>query len=592
MTRYPAGISIKVALATLALLAIPNAFAQDAPAEPYCPVAKPNPIPDGLGLTFSADAQITLEQRREELKQAAQKPVEELPARALRWLIHQVDKPFELRDAALETLFMWDVPWFVDDVTGMLEDAPQPEKWRAHMARILALYQGRNFDKESYQALEKAAASKDPVVRKSALLELAGLCREYRYPHTNPDRHRKQIELVGAALQDADASVQETAIRAAGIAGLKEHVGPVEQAAADAQRPQAQRLAALEALKTLARPGSLAAVDACVAVQELKAAAEAARPYVLVARLTSADAAERAGAYAALDELGAAAREALWTALLQPEQPALVLVKALLAKKMALQYALPPLDHTLVTGMGGDPAKNKPGHPHVRINKEQRIIVVDADFCLESGPLEYLVVCKGENAKLHETALALDCLPMDLVYALFAAKYTYVGELRDEGKVKLPKGAGVMLSIEFEFVEPAPAGEVRKRIRVPAETLVWNSRTGKPMRRAPWAFTGSQMVKDPNTGKDVLMAVIEKSVAAIMADPNALLNTPLDTAEKANVGQDREGAFYEVNRAFMPKKGTKCMLILEPWTGDELTSADVTDTNQEPKTLEKEKQTP
>jgi hypothetical protein len=153
------------------------------------------------------------------------------------------------------------------------------------------------------------------------------------------------------------------------------------------------------------------------------------------------------------------------------------------------------------------------------------------------------------------------------------ANYTYAGEFRKDGKIAMPKGAGVRMTVEYELTLYPPQGEKKQTLRLPLETLIWNGAANRPMKEAPWAFTGSRMVRTPE-GRPILAADIEKSVAAIMIDENAILNSPMDTAAEANVGESRKGAYYEVNRLLAPKPLTPCWLILEPWDSDQTAFTD------------------
>ncbi|MCZ7649457.1 MAG: YdjY domain-containing protein [Planctomycetota bacterium] len=549
----------------------------------YCPVAKPDPAPEVLKLTFGGP-EVKFSEQQQELRALANSPHDPKVERALRWMIHQVDLPFELRDEALMTLGNWRMAWMVEDVAGMMEEPRQPEKWRANMTRHLAMFHMTYLDDDSYKALEKAAASNDLPVRIKALENVAFVCSEYRFERTNPERYQKVLSLVGLALEHADEGVVTAGCKAAGTAELAPKAADLEKLAADEKRGAPLRIEALLALRPLARVESLPAVEACAkaADETLKQAAEDLRSYVFLAQLSSNDKALQAQAYADLAGLGAKARNALLRGMRFPEHAGYPYVRSLLAKVMIAEQGMALLDRADFWNLGGDRKKPGTGNPKVQVQQDKRLIAIEGECVLEAGPLEYAVVCKGENAKLHETVLGLNTDPMQVTYALLACNYTYAGELGEAGKVNLPKGAGVMLSVEYEWTEVAPQGEKTQWVRVPLETMIWNSHTLAPMRRVPWVFTGSKMVKDPNTGKDVLMVVLERSIVAIMPDENALLNNILDEAERANVGQERAGAFYEVNRAIVPKKGAFCRLIFEPWSGEKLKPEDLKDTAEAP----------
>ena len=127
------------------------------------------------------------------------------------------------------------------------------------------------------------------------------------------------------------------------------------------------------------------------------------------------------------------------------------------------------------------------------------------------------------------------------------------------------------LKIEELYRRVASGAETR-RVRLPLEAFIWNTRTRKPMRRAPWAFTRPRRVSID--GKEVYSVIYKKIIASIKIEPTALLNTPMDTASLCDDDPRAEGVWYVINRALAPEVGTKCTLILEPWTGKERTFTD------------------
>ena len=67
-----------------------------------------------------------------------------------------------------------------------------------------------------------------------------------------------------------------------------------------------------------------------------------------------------------------------------------------------------------LTPFGEDAKEGKKGNPDLLVDKDSKIIVMNGEFCLEQGPLEYLVVSKGPEAKLHETIIAVKATPRDI----------------------------------------------------------------------------------------------------------------------------------------------------------------------------------
>ncbi|MGD0089602.1 MAG: YdjY domain-containing protein [Planctomycetota bacterium] len=412
---------------------------------------------------------------------------------------------------------------------------------------------------------------------------------------------------------------------------------------------------------------------------------EGADVQALAQQLASENASSRATAIAELRKMGAPACEALAkieTSETMPRQQ-LLLVRRIQGDCLIAQSPLQPLDRAKLSPFGEDVKQGIAGNPALLTNRDKKFIVMDGEFWKEQAPLDYLVVTLGPDARLHETILAVFARPREICYALLACFYTYAGELDAEGKVNLPAGAGVMISVEYLW-EPAHAdmdtpldpadvinafqkkyavlllGKVpaqerdnllldlssdhgflktlldheevdektgnvaapspfteqlrnercvydtaaltafanmlqdylkkhpalaaaaaqprslpeKKLVRVPIEFFAWNLQTNRPMKRAPFAFTGSKFEKDPETKKMIFRADQEKSIVACRFDPYALLNSALDTRAISPY----RALGYNVNWRAVPRHGTKCRVVFEPWTGGELKDEDLKDT--------------
>jgi len=538
-----------------------------------CPVPKPETVPEAIQKVFSADKTVTLEDRKKEIQALLKLERDDAFVDALRWLAHQNDQPEEVRHEALLVLGNWHVLAVPGDLAGMMTDPLQQPAWRAKALEHLGFHYNAYMDKDSLQHVEAAMASEDLAVRDMAVLVSARLAQAYSWDHANPERHKKVVALVDQALGVPRKAARLNAIQAVGMLGLKGHVARMEALAADHKADVEVRLAALKALAPIAQTTSLGAVEACAKSgnAELAGAAEEVRPFVLAAQLMGQDAALKESAFKALHEMGMKSQAALAQHVMSMDvTEAHELSRTILGDALLKGQALEPVDRKDFK-VYEDHGKPRP----VWLNVEKRMIIFEGEIAQERAALEYAVVCKGENAKLHECVLALDCSALDVIYSLLACEYTYVGELKEDAKIKLPPKAGVMMSVEFERETRTLKGREKKIVRVPLELLVWNTETQRPMRRVPWAFTGSKYQKMPD-GKMVLMAQIEKGVVSIMYDPHAILNTILDAATAANVNPE-QGAFYTASPILVPKKGSKISLVFEPWGGAELKPEDLID---------------
>ncbi|MEI6236396.1 MAG: YdjY domain-containing protein [Planctomycetota bacterium] len=300
----------------------------------------------------------------------------------------------------------------------------------------------------------------------------------------------------------------------------------------------------------------------------------------LIKALASENEAERTQAIDALQKMGDAMVEPLRKveADVKLASQQLILVRKLIGDRLTSTTTLQPMDLSKVAPFGEEKEKGIAGDPNLLINREAKIIVMNGEFVLEQGPLDYLVCMKHTAAKLHETVAGVYARPRDICYALLACAFTYAGEMDEHGSINLPKEAGIFISIEYEW-EPVNAklgltpGGPKKTIRVPIEFFATNAQTHKPMKRSPFAFTGSKFEKLDN-GKMEFIADIEKSIVALKYDQYAIMNTLLDTKD-ANPYQ---GGGYNLNPYSIPPRGTKCRVIFEPWSGGELKKDDLTDT--------------
>jgi len=543
---------------------------------PYCPVAKPNPVPSKLQRTFSDNPDVLMKVRKEELADLAAKfDADQDVATALRWFVHQPERNDELKRDALKVLTQWNMEWCPVDLEAMIKEPLQPLAWRKQCVAALADFAHYRVEDSIRQLVQDVRQDKDPAIRDCALEVMGAMCEDEGWARVHPERYAFLAKEISASLKDPRPEARLAALRAAGGGHVFETAKDVETLAASDQEKPEMRNAALAALASIARSQSLAVIDACAKDPKLTDAAAKARVFALAANLLNPDAAAREATFKELVALKSAAFPGLRN-ILDHEiyQEAIPLAKSVYRRVLVGEMAQPAFDDKALKPFRQDEKKGIAGNPHIKTDPKSKLIAIDGEFSIERGPLEYMVVCKGENAKTHETVLALDCEPMDVCYALLQCEYTYAGELRDGGKVNLPKGAGVMFSIEYEINLDDPMGKEKKVVVMPMQALAWNTQTQKPMRIAPFAFTGS-IVKKDNEGRAVLMAQIERSVVAVMSDPVAILNMTLDTAELANVAEGSQ-AYYEINQFLAPAAQTKCRLIFQPWVG-ELKAADLDD---------------
>lgn len=161
------------------------------------------------------------------------------------------------------------------------------------------------------------------------------------------------------------------------------------------------------------------------------------------------------------------------------------------------------------------------------------------------GAIEYLLVSRGGKAyeSVFQTEVRADAL--DRALRQVGLKPGAPPEMAEA----LPTGPGVSLSVVWKD----PVG---KEQRVPAEELILDVETKKPLSGLQWTYTGSKQTEDPATNKVVLMALQTNNlVSTHREDPTVLLMNPLPTAS---------GHRYKRNEERLPKEGTRVVLVFEP----------------------------
>ncbi len=147
--------------------------------------------------------------------------------------------------------------------------------------------------------------------------------------------------------------------------------------------------------------------------------------------------------------------------------------------------------------------------------------------------------------KAHETVVTFDCKPSDVHKALVdmglkPGKPAKTAEDKQEGpEVKL-------------FIETSPG---KAGTRVPVERFLVDKKTGKPMPKVKWLFTGSAMSKPDPAKPEVYGADASGTLAAIFpVTPDTVFQSSLSLADEKYVK-------LEVNDR-LPKVGTVVNLVI------------------------------
>ncbi|MGH7145333.1 MAG: YdjY domain-containing protein [Planctomycetota bacterium] len=178
-------------------------------------------------------------------------------------------------------------------------------------------------------------------------------------------------------------------------------------------------------------------------------------------------------------------------------------------------------------------------------DSKKRRVFIEGKFCLSEGGLEFLAVANG--GKTHESLLELNCRPQDVLYAMLVCTYENNNNLQGEGDSIVPAGDPVDIYVEFK-------GKDGKTVRHRIEDYAYNVLTKKHMMKISYAFTGSSYTKDPDSGRQVYLADLEKDMVTCFRTAWSVFNTPLEEGNNDTV--------YVVNKANVPPLNTPCVMII------------------------------
>ena len=181
---------------------------------------------------------------------------------------------------------------------------------------------------------------------------------------------------------------------------------------------------------------------------------------------------------------------------------------------------------------------------------QEKRIEIQGKFMMKDGPIELLACAAG--GKDYESIISLDVNPEILHFTLILMGLKPGGDSgpKFQGDPEhAPSGSPVAIRVKWQDKDGS------EKI-VPAEKLCWSPIDRRTMESTPWVFAGSKKLKDPETGKEVYWANVEKSIITVFRDPFSVLDLPL-----ASSASDES---YVVNSAIVPEPGTPCTIMIEP----------------------------
>jgi hypothetical protein len=144
--------------------------------------------------------------------------------------------------------------------------------------------------------------------------------------------------------------------------------------------------------------------------------------------------------------------------------------------------------------------------------------------------------------------LRIDADPYYFHLALLLIGLEPVNNLARQGDPRPPGGDHVTIEVTWRMNDQ----QIVRR----AEDLIWERGHERPMTRTTWAFTGSHFARG------VFAASTTKSLVAVYADPQAILNNPL-----LSRGDD---TWYTPNAKAMPPPDTPIEVVIraaQPFIG-------------------------
>lgn len=183
----------------------------------------------------------------------------------------------------------------------------------------------------------------------------------------------------------------------------------------------------------------------------------------------------------------------------------------------------------------------------VRFDRPNRTITFPATVNMLQGPVEYLLV--AGYGKTHESILRTAAEPFHLHLAMLlldakgAALPTNAPVTADRppprpGQLTAPTAqpfVGDSIHIDVAWIRDGTP------VRQPASDFILNLRDGQPMSAGPWTYNGGQVVQGFFTAQQI------GSIAAVVSDPDALINNPRAGRDNDDIWAVRTNAIPPLN---------------------------------------------
>jgi hypothetical protein len=176
----------------------------------------------------------------------------------------------------------------------------------------------------------------------------------------------------------------------------------------------------------------------------------------------------------------------------------------------------------------------------VRLDKNSRTITFPCAVNMAEGVVEYALV--HATGKVHESVLKTEVKASEIHLARLLLGPAEPSKRTGNARIP-PELMGANIAIWAQWT----SNGVEKK--VPLEDLVFVTLTKSRMSRGPWVYSGSRVVQG------TFLAERDGSIVAIIADPDALINSP-------RPGRD-DDEIWSVNSALAPPVGTPVQVTID-----------------------------
>jgi len=213
----------------------------------------------------------------------------------------------------------------------------------------------------------------------------------------------------------------------------------------------------------------------------------------------------------------------------------------------------------------GDTKKKPPiKRVPIQVDREKRIVDVEAEVCLRQGDWLELLACH-KDTKEHESILAIKANPSEVHGALLLIGLKEGSPLRYkkvDGRNVLvpPQGDRIAISLVYKNKDG-------KEIEVPANEWVVNQKTKKPLKDNIWIFTGSffdkyKVPKKPGSKEFVIKeryaADLNGTIISLVSFGDDVLSRNSDLTDKT------DNQVWGVATKRVPPLRTKVLIRMRP----------------------------